>query len=177
MQTAPWPRHSKQTHHHVIYSQKPKYISHRNLGVPINLYIQTFTSTKYSFVFYVIPRIILVFITDHNLSQSSTRVHWFFSSMTIRLRGKGSLTTPNFHRKCCLKLTHTHIRTYRFFYTLLFQSICQKIINSKMPMPATSLDWVSPPRAAESLLSLIEPANDLVSYLIQYVSGTHVDVA
>lgn len=33
-------------------------------------------------------------------------------------------------------------------------------------MPATSLDWVSPPRAAESLLSLIEPANDLVSYLI-----------
>lgn len=46
-----------------------------------------------------------------------------------------------------------------------------------MPMPATSLDWVSPPRAAESLLSLIEPANDLVSYLIQYVSGTHVDVA
>lgn len=44
-------------------------------------------------------------------------------------------------------------------------------------MPATSLDWVSPPRAAESLLSLIEPANDLVSDLIQYVSGTHVDVA
>lgn len=33
-------------------------------------------------------------------------------------------------------------------------------------MPATSLDWVSPPRAAESLLSLIEPANDLVTYLI-----------
>lgn len=73
--------------------------------------------------------------------------------------------------------THTHIRTYRFFNTLLFQSICQKIINSELPMPATSLDWVSPPRAAESLLSLIEPANDLVSYLIQYVSGTHVDVA
>lgn len=66
MQTAPWPKHSKQTHHHVIYSQKPKYISYRNLG----LYIQTFTSTKYAFVFYVIPRIILVFITDHNLSQS-----------------------------------------------------------------------------------------------------------